>query len=183
MSVMNRIDSAFWTGFLLALVSLPFFSFAQTTPPPQVPDAIKAPAGQEVVLVAHATGVQIYACTAGSDGKFAWTLKAPDAELHDSKGSVIGHHSAGPTWTLKDGSAITGKAAAKADSPEQDSIPWLLINVVSHSGSGELDRITTVQRVNTHGGAAAATGCDASHQGSETKQNYKADYYFYAPAR
>jgi hypothetical protein len=135
------------------------------------------------VLLAHATGVQIYSCTAGADGKFAWNLKGPDAELHDSKGVVIGNHSAGPTWKLNDGSTITGKAIAKADSPGQDSIPWLLLNVVSHSGSGGLSRVSTIQRVNTHGGAPPARGCDASHLDQEITQAYKADYYFYAPER
>jgi len=180
---MHRLDFSFLATLLLALCSLSLSALAQTLAAPEVPDAIKAPAGQEVVLVAHARGVQIYACAAAADGKFAWTLKAPDAELHDGTGTLIGHHSAGPTWKLNDGSAITGKAAAKAESPEQDSIPWLLINVVSHSGSGGLSRVSTVQRVNTHGGAPPASGCDASHQDSEIKQSYKADYYFFVPGR
>ncbi|MGA9306152.1 MAG: DUF3455 domain-containing protein, partial [Candidatus Sulfotelmatobacter sp.] len=64
--------------------------------PPDVPDAIQAPAGEEVVLLAHATGSQIYTCQAAADGKFSWTLKGPDAELHDRKDKVIGQHFAGP---------------------------------------------------------------------------------------
>jgi hypothetical protein len=179
---MRQIEFTFLATLMLALSTASPSALAQATAAQQVPDAIKAPAGQEVVLVAHATGVQIYACTA-VDGRFTWTLKAPDAELHDSTGTLIGYHSAGPTWKLNDGSAITGKAAAKAESPEQDSIPWLLINVVSHSGSGQLSRVLTVQRVNTQGGAPPPSGCDASRQGSETKQTYKADYYFFAPGR
>ena len=39
--------------------------------PPDVPDAIQVPAGEEVVLYAHATGSQIYACQAAADGKFS----------------------------------------------------------------------------------------------------------------
>jgi hypothetical protein len=151
--------------------------------PPQVPDAIQAPAGAEVVLLAHASGSQIYTCQAGADGKFSWILKAPEAELRDGNDQVIGEHSAGPTWKLKDGSAVTGKAAAHVDSPDNDSIPWLLVNVVSHSGKGMLDMVTTIQRVHTHGGKAPAEGCDASHREAEIKSSYTADYYFYAPAR
>jgi hypothetical protein len=150
--------------------------------PPQVPDAIQAPAGTEVVLLAHASGSQIYTCQAGADGKFSWTLKAPQAELRDRNDQVIGEHSAGPTWKLKDGSAVSGKAAARADSPDPDSIPWLLVNVVSHTGKGLLDNVTTIQRVHTHGGKAPADGCDASHRDAETKSSYTADYYFYAAA-
>jgi hypothetical protein len=155
----------------------------QKEPPPDVPDAIQTPAGLEVAVYAHATGSQIYTCQAGAGGKFAWTLKAPDAELHDRKDKVIGHHSAGPTWKLNDGSEVTGKAAAHVDSLDPDSIPWLLISVVSHSGKGQLSDVTAIQRVRTHGGMPPAEGCDATHANAETKSNYKADYYFYAPAK
>lgn len=150
---------------------------------PDVPDAIQAPAGEEVVLLAHATGSQIYTCQAAADGKFAWTLKAPDAELHDRKDKVIGQHSAGPSWKLKDGSEVTGKAVAHVDSLDAESVPWLLVKVVSHSGNGLLSKVTTIQRVRTHGGQPSAEGCDAAHVNAETKSSYSADYYFYAPAK
>jgi hypothetical protein len=152
-------------------------------PPPDVPDAIQAPAGLEVVLYTHATGSQIYTCQAGSDGKFSWTLKAPDADLHDRKDKVIGHHSAGPSWKLNDGSEVTGKAAAHVDSLDPDSIPWLLVNAVSHAGKGELSNVTAIQRIHTHGGKAPDNGCDAAHANAETKTGYTADYYFYAPVK
>jgi len=150
---------------------------------PDVPDAIQASAGEEVVLLAHATGSQIYTCQAAADGKFSWTLKGPDAELHDRKDKVIGQHFAGPTWKLKDGSEVTGKAAAHVDSLDAQSIPWLLVKVVGHSGNGQLASVTTIQRVRTHGGQPPAEGCDAAHHDAETKSSYTADYYFYAPAK
>src|SRR5271170_2350206 len=142
---------------------------------PDVPDAIQAPAGEEVVLLAHATGSQIYTCQAAADGKFSWTLKGPDAELHDRKDKVIGQHSAGPSWKLKDGSEVTGKAAAKVDALDPGSIPWLLVKVVSHAGNGKLNGVTTIQRVHTHGGQPPAEGCDAAHKDAETKSSYSAD--------
>ena len=156
---------------------------SQNEPAPDVPDAIQAPAGLEVVVYAHATGSQIYTCQAAADGKFGWTLKGPDAKLRDRKDKVIGHHSAGPTWKLTDGSEVTGKAVAHVDSLDPDSIPWLLVNVVSHAGSGALSNVTTIQRVRTHGGKPPAEGCDAAHVNAETKSSYTADYYFYAPAK
>jgi hypothetical protein len=156
---------------------------AQKEPAPDVPDAIQAPAGLEVAVYAHASGSQIYTCQAAADGKFSWTLKAPDAELRDRQDKVIGQHSAGPSWKLKDGSEVTGKAAAHVDSLDADSIPWLLVNVVSHAGNGLLSSVTTIQRVHTHGGKAPAKGCDAAHLNAETKSSYTADYYFYAPAK
>jgi hypothetical protein len=156
---------------------------AQKESLPNVPPAIQAPAGEEVVLLVHASGSQIYTCQAGADGKFAWTLKAPDAELKDEKGKVIGSHFAGPTWKLNDGSEVTGKAAAHVDSPDAGSIPWLLVNAVSHAGKGLLTNVATIQRVHTHGGKPPADGCDESHRNAESKSSYKADYYFYAPTK
>ena len=151
--------------------------------PPDVPDAIAVPAGLGPVLFAHASGAQIYTCQTGAEGKFAWTLKGPDAELKDRKDKVIGQHSIGPTWKLKDGSEVTGKAAAHVDSLDSESIPWLLVNVVTHAGKGLLENVTVIQRVHTHGGQPPGYGCDESHKDTETKSNYTADYYFYAPAK
>jgi hypothetical protein len=141
------------------------------------------PANQPVVLYAHATGSQIYSCQAAADGKFSWTLKGPDAELHDRKDQVIGHHSAGPTWKLNDGSEVTGKAVSHVDSLDPESVPWLLLNVVSHAGNGALSKVTSIQRVHTHGGQPPIEGCDAGHANAETKSGYTADYYFYAPGK
>lgn len=168
---------------ILFLLGLPFVA-AQSSPlaehPPDVPDAIRTPAGTHVVLSVAAEGSQIYVCQAAADGKFGWMLKAPDAELRDRNNKVIGHHSAGPTWTMDDGSSVKGKAMAHVDSSEPDSIQWLLVEVVSHSGQGVLSNVTNIQRVHTHGGKAPAEGCDAAHRDAETKTSYVADYYFYA---
>ena len=156
-------------------------SYAQAPARPEVPDQIKAPAGEQVVLVAHATGSQIYTCQAAADGKFAWTLKAPDAQLHDNMGAIIGSHFAGPTWKLDDGSGVKGKAVAKVVQP--DAIPWLLVNVTEHTGAGALSRVATIQRIHTKDGLAPTSGCDAANQNKETKSSYTADYIFYAPAK
>jgi hypothetical protein len=157
----------------------------QTVPSPDVPDQIKAPANEQVVLMAHATGAQIYVCKAGADGKPAWALKAPEAELHDSQGAVIGHHSAGPTWKYKDGSEIAGKATARVNAPDSASIQWLLVAVTDHSGKkGVFSHVTSVQRINTQGGMPPPDAdCNPSKVNSEVKSPYSADYYFYGPAR
>lgn len=168
-------------SLLLLLLAQPL-AHAQKISPPKVPDAIQAHPGEQAVLVAHASGSQIYACRTGADGKFGWTLKAPDAELKDGNGKVIGSHFAGPAWKLNDGSQVTGKAAAHVDSDDPSSIQWLRVDVVSHSGDGLLSKVITIQRVNTHGGKPPAQGCDESHRDAETKTSYTADYYFYAPA-
>jgi Protein of unknown function (DUF3455) len=152
---------------------------ATSTP---LPEAIRTPPAETLVLRAHAMGAQIYLCQAGADGKQQWTLKAPDADLMDDQGTVIGHHSAGPAWQLADGSAVTGKAVARVDSPDSHSIPWLLVEVVGHQGEGLLASVAHIQRIYTRGGQAPAAGdCDATRSNAEVRIPYSADYYFYAP--
>ena len=131
--------------------------------------------------MARATGYQIYACALNANGKPAWTLKAPDAELFDEQGRTIGKHFGGPTWQLNDGSQVTGKMAAKADAPDPTAIPWLLLTVTGHSGNGRLNGVTSIQRVNTVAGLSpAAPECSESSGEVEFKSSYSADYYFYA---
>lgn len=128
------------------------------------------------------TGVQIYVCQAGTNPPFAWVFKAPEADLADSSGKKIIHHFAGPTWKHIDGSEVVGKVAAKQDAPKPGAIPWLLLTATSHTGQGALNRVTSIQRIHTEGGAAPdANACDASANGKESKSPYSADYYFYAP--
>jgi uncharacterized protein DUF3455 len=124
---------------------------------------------------------RFYVCRPNAEGKPAWTLKAPEAELFDEHGNVIGKHFGGPTWQLNDGSQITGKMVAKVDAPDPTTIPWLLVTVTSNSGKGTLSRVTTIQRVNTVSGLPPAAGeCNQSSGEVEFKSSYSADYYFYA---
>ena len=68
------------------------------------------PTGNQIFLVGHAKGVQIYTC----DGA-KWVLPSiPRADLVDDAGKLIVKHSGGPTWTATaDGSTVTAKAIAK----------------------------------------------------------------------
>jgi Protein of unknown function (DUF3455) len=141
---------------------------------------LQPPANEQLALQVHAKGDQIYSCKESSSHDFAWALKAPDAQLFDKDGKPFGKHFAGPTWQANDGSSVTGKAVANA-SPDPDSIPWLLVTVVNHSGEGVLSKINFIQRVNTIGGKAPGTGCDSTHTGQEVRVSYSADYRFFAP--
>ena len=148
---------------------------------PAVPENLKAPAGEEVILAAHAKGVQIYVCQAGADQKMAWLLKGPEAELADTNGKTIVHHFAGPTWKHADGSLVTGKVVAKQDAPKSDAIPWLLLTAASHTGEGIFSRVTSIQRIHTEGGMAPQQDVACDTNGKEVRSAYEADYYFYAP--
>jgi len=146
----------------------------------QVPQQLQPPANEHLLLQVHAKGDQVYTCKADA-AQFTWTLKAPDAQLFDENGKPFGKHFAGPSWEASDGSRVTGKAVANAPSPDANSIPWLLVNIVTHEGSGVLSRATTIQRLNTKGGKAPVSGCDAAHVGQEVRAPYSADYLFFAP--
>lgn len=160
------------------VVAIALFSFCGNAQ--QVQKELQPPGNEQLLLQVSAKGVQIYSCK-GDGGQFAWTLKAPEAQLFDNSGKPFGKHFAGPAWEANDGSQITGKAAAKAPSPDADSIPWLLVTVVDHSGQGVLARVTSIQRLNTKGGKAPASGCDEAHIRQEVRVPYSADYVFFVP--
>ena len=170
----NRIHALAFATVLAASATFSFSLAAQ-----QVPQQLQPPASEQLLLQVHAKGEQIYTCKEDVT-QYTWTLKAPDAQLFDKDGKPFGKHFAGPSWEANDGSRVKGQAVANAPSPDADSIPWLLVNIVSHEGAGVLSRATSIQRLNTTGGKAPATGCDASHAGQEVRVPYSADYLFYA---
>jgi Protein of unknown function (DUF3455) len=164
----------------LAVGALAVILFGATASAQQVPAALQVPANEQSVVQVHAKGDQIYSCKV--DGaQPGWTLKAPEAQLFDKNGKTFGKHFAGPSWEASDGSRVVGKASANVASPDADSIPWLLVKVVSNAGDGVLTRVTSIQRINTKGGKAPASGCDAAHAGQEVRVAYSADYLFFAP--
>jgi glucose/arabinose dehydrogenase len=182
------------TRFLLSLPLLAAFGCATTESAapaaakpaapsrPTVPAEIEAPASATLVVQLSAKGTQNYKCQTTAAGGAEWKLVAPEAELSTIPGgAAAGTHGAGPSWTLTDGSGAKGDApnAKRAPSPESGSVAWLLIPATSNGQPGGLQGVTLVQRIDTHGGAAPATGCDAGSVGAETKVPYTATYVFY----
>lgn len=160
----------------LILLTLPVWGQPAGT---EIPPVLWPPEGAKLVLVADAKGDQIYTCKE-QNGQYLWTPKAPEAQLFDEQGKVIGRHFAGPSWELSDKSGVIGKKIEQADAPDKDAIPWLLLGAVDHYGSGQLSNVTHIQRVNTKGGKAPAAGCDASSAGKkEVRSPYTATYRFY----
>jgi len=174
---MLKAIRAFASSFLALAVGVLFSLAAEAQ---QAPKELQPPANEQLLLRVHGEGDQIYTCK-GDGAQFTWVLKAPEARLTDKDGKLFGKHFAGPSWEANDGSQIMGKAVANAPSPDADSIPWLLVTVVSRSGDGVLGRVTSIQRVNTKGGKASVSGCDAAHVGQEERKPYSADYLFFAP--
>jgi hypothetical protein len=97
-----------------------------------------------------------------------------------------------PTWQSSfDSSVIWGNklesinAGTDPSCPSTGAIPCLLLQVIGSENrpsrsSGILTNSTYVQRLNTTGGSAPATGCALSTDvGGQVLVPYTADYYFY----
>jgi hypothetical protein len=153
---------------------------AQSPATAAVPAAIAPKQGAFVESIA-ARGAQVYECRAdaAAPGGAKWVFVAPDAALFDRTGAAIGKHYAGPHWEAADGSRVVGAVAARADAPQENAIPWLLLSTKPAGGSGRFAQVSSIQRVNTIGGAAPARGCDAAAVGATEKVPYSADYLFY----
>jgi Protein of unknown function (DUF3455) len=159
---------------VLPVLLLPLLTGGAFADDKPLPAAVAAP-GETAVLTVHAVGMQYYDCKAGADGKLVWTFNSPQATLTTGD-KIAGYHSAGPTWELTDGSAITGKAIGNAPGADATrDIPWLKLEVATHKGAGMLADVTTVQRINTVGGVLTGA-CD--HEGAGRGMPYSADYVF-----
>jgi len=152
---------------------------APPTQPASLPESLRVPEAQPLLLRVAARGAQIYSCKAkaGEPAGFEWVLKGPEAELFDGRGAKVGRHYAGPTWESVDGSRVVGEVMQR--SPVQGAIPWLLMRAKSNEGAGALAGVKYIQRVDTIGGVAPATGCDAAHADAEARVDYSANYDFY----
>jgi hypothetical protein len=139
-----------------------------------VPDTLQPSPNEALKRVFTGKGVQIYECR---DEK--WVFVAPEADLFDPHGNLIGRHYAGPHWEATgDGSKIVGTSVrGLADAPAPGAIPWLLLTTRSVGGKGYFSDVTSVQRVWTHGGVAPAGTCAGA--GAQARVPYTAAYYFF----
>jgi hypothetical protein len=148
---------------------------------PEVPEAIAVTGPHKPYLVAHAEGVQIYACTAVAGGH-AWRLLAPRATLTGDNGKVIGSHYGGPKWEARDGSIVAAARDAGA-SVDATAVDWLRLKVTSATAGPDGDHLTAttyIQRIHTVGGVApAAADCDADSVAEQREIPYSADYVFF----
>lgn len=170
-------------------------AYAQTITPPAVPPGLEVLPPNKVFLVAHGIGTQNYECQpAATLGRVAWTLFTPQATLFsDSRDQLITHFSSpNPiegdnvrvTWQdSADTSRVWARATATAI-VKATAIPWVRLEAVGTAvgpnGGDTLSRTTFLQRVNTEGGLAPATGCDhLDDAGRKAFVPYTADYVFY----
>jgi len=167
-------------GVTFAALCIALFTSSPSYAGPQ--HSVDPPTGAHLVLDVTARGAQIYSCQPTSEG-YRWKFIAPAANLFNPAGKEIGRHFAGPTWEMQDGSAIVGVVLAQASAPAPQSIPWLLLGVKSQHGAGVLSNVKFVRRVETQGGVAPASGCDAEHASEQARMKYTAHYLFYSVSR
>jgi hypothetical protein len=192
-------------ALLAALFSLalPHLADAGTPVPPPVPDNLKVLAPNHVVFVGHALGTQNYVClpSATAASGVAFTLFTPQATLFDDDfDQALTTHFFSPnpeehgviraTWQSSiDTSSIWAKVADGDASTDprfvaKGAVAWLKLTAVGHAtgpdGGDRLTNITFVQRLNTAGGVAPATGCTSlADVGHTAFVPYTADYFFY----
>jgi Protein of unknown function (DUF3455) len=139
---------------------------------------IPLPENSSIVLAVAAEGVQIYETKRNATGAYEWALKAPEAELKSLSGEVLGKHYAGPSWSLNDGSQLTGSLppVKAVSAPEAGNIPWLLVAPKSRSEAGLLSKVDFVVRIATAGGVAPTE--PPKSQTDIARVNYRAIYLF-----
>jgi hypothetical protein len=172
MSGRTRTNARLAARAALAAAMAPALAAAAAGAERELPAAIAAP-GETPMVTLHAAGAQIYECKEAG-GKLTWAFREPIASLmHD--GRTVGRHYAGPTWEHADGSAVVAKSAASAPGETADDAAWLKLDVVARRGSGILTPATSIQRINTHGGALAGA---CAERGAVRAVPYSADYVF-----
>jgi Protein of unknown function (DUF3455) len=161
-------------------------AYSSVTGPQDIPDNLKVPSGNVLLLRAYGKGVQKYTCTASATGP-KFSAPVPHAILlkdDRDEGDLVAIHFGGPTWEALDGSSVVGDkdTVQSAPAPDPDGVPWLRLNAKSHGGNGILSRVTFIQRLYTDGGIAPEGGCDQAHVQAEVLVEYSAQYFFYGPS-
>jgi hypothetical protein len=164
-------------GRLIALCA----AMAGCAAAPPAPGPLRVPADQALIKELHAKGVQIYQCQPAKNdpSQYEWAFKAPEASLLTRGGGKAGKHYAGPTWEANDGSRVVGEVIASSPSTQPNSIAQLLLRAKATAGNGLFTHVQYIQRLNTAGGNAPATGCSKEQAGQLGQAPYTADYIFY----
>lgn len=145
-----------------------------------LPEAIRVPAGQKLMMTSKGVGELTYECRAKKDmaSQFEWAFVGPAATLMNTDGKAVGKYYAGPTWEAMDGSKVSGKQLAVSPAAA-GNIPLQLVKADPAVGDGAMKGVSYIQRVNTKGGVAPAATCDAGSASKRMTVPYEADYVFY----
>ena len=164
---------------------------------PAVPANLEVDDEFQPYFVGHAEGTQNWLCLPTTTG-VGWTLFGPQATLFDDEMDQVMTHYLSPnpqqggtpraTWRhSRDTStvwAVAVETSIDAAYVAPGAIPWLKLQVVgAQYGPDWGHKLTAtkfIQRVNTSGGVAPATGCSLpEHLGKRELVAYTTDYVFY----
>jgi hypothetical protein len=167
---------------VLSLLTLP--AVAAIAPPAGIALNLRPSAEELPAFRLRASGVQVYECRAllTNPDRFAWHFVAPDATLNDpaSGGDVAALRSIDLWNSLVDLSSVSAVLRATQEAGSAN-LPWTYMRAIPTAAEGMFAGVTSIQRVNTQGGAAPATGCAPDTAGSEARVPFSAEYYFYKP--
>ena len=174
--------------------------------PPKVPDNLKVEDGNELFLVGHGVGTQNYVCAPSTTSVtgVAFSLFTPQATLFNDDGRQLITHFFSPnddprlvppergtirvTWEDSRDSSRVWAFLLQQSTDEQfvqkDAVAWLLLKesgvAAGPTGGDRLTKTTFIQRLNTAGGLAPASGCSTiGDLGRRAFIPYSADYFFY----
>jgi hypothetical protein len=170
------------------------------TPPPgppdaAVPDALRGATPEQWQETLNAGGDEVYRCRrvaaldAGAPGEAAghtlrWRAYGPEATLVDARGHNVGSIVPGRYFLSYDGSfAVAGTETATI--VDASALPWVRYQVHASTnardgGGGRMTNISTVVRINTHGGLPASDRC--RQEGATLYVPYFATYLLYRRA-
>ena len=145
-------------------------------------EAIRVPAGNQVVLETTGVGVLNYECRANvaATGTIGWALASPKADLIDRTGKTVGSYGGPPaTWTHIDGSTVVGTQVALSPVVGSNNIALQLSKGTPGLNAGVLQNISYIQRINTKGGQDISKPCTQADIGDKLTLPYQADYIFW----
>jgi hypothetical protein len=169
------------------MTRLPFFlaallapaAFAAVSEPAGLPAPLRASQNEAPAFMLRASGTHVYECVAVPGG-YRWAFLNPDATLFDGTRSIATHTTASTWEASSDRTSAAGRVSATQPAGE-GNLPWALYRTQSSGDGGLFSGVTSVQRVNTVGGVAPASGCGDTTVGTESRVQFSADYYFYKP--
>ena len=167
---------------VLCAAALP--AVAAIAPPDGVALNLRPSGNEAPSFRLRASGVQVYECRESltEPGQYRWAFVNPDMTLNDpASGHEVATSRAIDQWnSLTDLSSVSAVLRATQQAGADD-LPWAYLRAIPASADGMFANVTSIQRVNTRGGAAPRDGCNADSAGSEARVPFQAEYYFYKP--
>ncbi|MGZ5073951.1 MAG: DUF3455 domain-containing protein [Usitatibacter sp.] len=162
----------------LLIVALP--AAAALAPPPGLNPRLLPPPDEIPAFALSGSGVHVYECRQSfvDPDKYVWSFVAPDATLYDGSREAARMTTPNLLESSADRTSVSGFVRTLQPAGGAN-LPWALMQARPVGEDGLFAGVTSIQRVNTRGGAAPPNGCDADNAGQEARVAYSADYYFY----